>query len=193
MKDIWTKEIIEDAVKHTNNLRQCLIYLGIDPRSSSRNTLKKRIQEFNIDTSHFILKRYNRSYNGETQVCNCCGKEKPVTDFYVRSKNKSGIQSICKECAKSKYNSNRNIRTGNAKLELIKELGGKCATCGIEATVDNYVIFDFHHLNPNEKDYTVNTSKGSLEDMRREAKKCIVMCANCHRLHHHNLKKNGKD
>ena len=34
---------------------------------------------------------------------------------------------------------------------------------------------------------------GSLEDMEKEAKKCVVMCANCHRLHHFNLKRNGKD
>lgn len=192
MKNIWTKEIIEDAVKHTNNIRQCLIYLGIDPRSSSRNTLKKRISEFNIDTSHFILKKYNRTYNGETQICNCCGEEKPITEFYVSSRNKTGIQPTCKECMKSKYNPNRNIRSGNLKLELIRELGGKCVACGTEATIDNYVIFDFHHVNPKEKDFTINSHRGSLSDIKEELKKCVVMCANCHRLYHHNIKKNGK-
>lgn len=97
MKSIWTKENVEDAVRHTSNIRQCLIYLGVDPRSSSRNTLKKKIQEYNIDTSHFVLKNYNRTYNGKTQVCNCCGKEKPITEFYINSRNKTGIQPTCKE------------------------------------------------------------------------------------------------
>lgn len=58
MKSTWTKENVEDAMRHTSNIRQCLIYLGVDPRSSSRNTLKKKIQEYNIDTSHFVLKNY---------------------------------------------------------------------------------------------------------------------------------------
>ena len=193
MKSIWTKENVEDAVKHTSNIRQCLIYLGVDPRSSSRNTLKKRIQEYNIDTSHFVLKSYNRTYNGETQVCNCCGKEKPITEFYINSRNKTGIQPTCKECMKSKYNPNRRAKASEVKLNLIKELGGKCVRCGIEANINNYVIFDFHHIDPSKKDFSINTFNGSLEDMEKEAKKCVVMCANCHRLHHFNLKRNGKD
>ena len=146
MKSIWTKENVEDAVRHTSNIRQCLIYLGIDPRSSSRNTLKKKIQEYNIDTSHFVLKSYNRR-----------------------------------------------AKASEVKLNLIKELGGRCVRCGIEANINNYVIFDFHHIDPSKKDFSINTFNGSLEDMEKEAKKCVVMCANCHRLHHFNLKRNGKD
>ncbi len=48
---------------------------------------------------------------------------------------------------------------------------------------------DFHHIDPREKDF--NPSKAILEfvPMKRileELKKCIVLCSNCHRMHHYN-------
>lgn len=190
MKQIWIKEKIEEAVKNSNNLRQCLLNLGVDPRSSCRNTLKKKIEEFNIDTSHFIKKNYNISYNGETQICSCCKKEKPKEDFYVRSKNKSNIQSICKECNKKKYNKNRNEKGLKEKYNLLLEKGGKCANCGLEVTLNNTVVFDFHHLDENTKTFSITTSRSiKKEDLYTEIKKCIILCSNCHRLHHHNKRK----
>lgn len=64
----------------------------------------------------------------------------------------------------------------------ISILGGKCHKC--ENVFDN-CQYDFHHVDPSEKDFTV--SEGILLGKDRffnEIKKCILLCANCHRLEH---------
>ena len=46
---------------------------------------------------------------------------------------------------------------------------------------------DFHHINPTDKDQTVSeaTARGwSNARLLREIKKCLVVCANCHRWLH---------
>lgn len=40
----------------------------------------------------------------------------------------------------------------NRKVEAILYKGGKCAACGIEYNGENGAIFDFHHINPEEKE-----------------------------------------
>ena len=52
---------------------------------------------------------------------------------------------------------------------------------------------DFHHKNPNEKYIDISDlikNHASIETLSNEIKKCVVLCANCHRkLHHHLLPK----
>ena len=40
----------------------------------------------------------------ETRTCKCCGKEKPVGEFY---KNRIGYTNVCRECASEKRIANR--------------------------------------------------------------------------------------
>lgn len=58
----------------------------------------------------------------------------------------------------------------------------KCARCP-EA---DWVCLDFHHLDPAEKDEAVSklAERVSWERLMEEVKKCIVLCANCHRKEH---------
>ena len=59
----------------------------------------------------------------------------------------------------------------------------KCINCG-----ENHpATFDFHHVNPEEKKYSVNdlVSNKRWARVYEEIKKCIVLCANCHRKHHY--------
>lgn len=64
----------------------------------------------------------------------------------------------------------------------IELLGGKCAKCG---GVFDPCQYDFHHVNPEEKDFTIgeNVLVGK-EKFIMEVNKCILLCANCHRLEH---------
>lgn len=77
-------------------------------------------------------------------------------------------------------------RSRKKRVERMKQaislLGGKCANCG---GVFDSCQYDFHHINPEEKDFTI--SEGILLGKARffeEVKKCILLCANCHRLKH---------
>lgn len=44
---------------------------------------------------------------------------------------------------------------------------------------------DFHHLNPDEKDFEIGVIQSkNLDYVQKEASKCIVLCSNCHRKVH---------
>jgi hypothetical protein len=40
----------------------------------------------------------------------------------------------------------------------------------------------FHHLNPQEKEFglAVSGRTRAIAELRREAEKCVLLCANCH-------------
>ena len=63
----------------------------------------------------------------------------------------------------------------------------KCAKCGFT----HQAALDFHHEDPTEKEYNVNRliSDGRFKKAYEEIEKCIVLCANCHRIHHYKEKK----
>jgi len=66
-----------------------------------------------------------------------------------------------------------------------------CAQCG----QNHPATLDFHHPDPKQKEGTVQkfSSNGQFKRAYEEASKCIVLCANCHRIHHYNERINKKD
>jgi len=71
------------------------------------------------------------------------------------------------------------------KLELIKLAGGACVKCGYSKNIS---AFDFHHRNPDEKDFKLDMRKlsnSSMESILSEFEKCDLLCSNCHREVHH--------
>lgn len=66
-----------------------------------------------------------------------------------------------------------------AKRRLVAEAGGACATCGYDRCV---AALQFHHLDPAAKRFGL-ASRGlarSIESLREEASRCVLLCANCH-------------
>lgn len=67
------------------------------------------------------------------------------------------------------------------KADLASIFGGKCCLCGFNTFQE---ALEFHHVDPKNKEFQL-FSKGhmtkSLEKQIREIKKCILVCANCHR------------
>lgn len=71
------------------------------------------------------------------------------------------------------------------KIKLVEMLGGKCQSCGYNK---NYSALTFHHRNPSEKETTLDLRKlsnNSWIKIEAEAKKCDLLCFNCHMEHHH--------
>ena len=67
-----------------------------------------------------------------------------------------------------------------------------CAICGVR----HPAVIDFHHVDPATKTASVHVLVGNRRyaAAREEIKKCITLCANCHRIHHyeeHQAKKKG--
>lgn len=66
--------------------------------------------------------------------------------------------------------------------EAIEYLGGKCTHC--QQSFPS-IVYDFHHVNPSEKDFILSEHWGDSRDkIWNELDKCILLCANCHRIEH---------
>lgn len=69
------------------------------------------------------------------------------------------------------------------KRALIAMLGGECSKCGYDRCIS---AFDFHHKDSTTKSFEIaNNLTRSLDVLRAEAAKCVLLCANCHREEHH--------
>jgi transposase len=65
------------------------------------------------------------------------------------------------------------------RAAIIAEAGGRCVLCGYDLYVG---ALQFHHVDPRGKHFSLS-GRGltrSLERLREEAKKCVLLCANCH-------------
>lgn len=69
----------------------------------------------------------------------------------------------------------------NTKIKLFEAFGSQCGHCGL---VDDPCIFDFHHVDSNSKDFTIANKIASWELLVEESKKCVMLCAHCHRKVH---------
>lgn len=68
------------------------------------------------------------------------------------------------------------------KIKAIEYKGGKCVRCG---GVFPPRVYDFHHLDPSNKITWSCVFLGwNWERIKTELDKCILLCANCHRLEH---------
>ena len=65
-----------------------------------------------------------------------------------------------------------------------------CVKCG----QNHPATLDFHHIDSSTKEASVNKliKYRAFKRAMEEVKKCVVLCANCHRIHHHDERENKK-
>lgn len=69
--------------------------------------------------------------------------------------------------------------TKNRKLNLISVFHGKCGLCGFD---DFPEALEFHHVDPSQKSFQLSSNNmKSLAEQLKEAKKCFLVCSNCHK------------
>jgi len=83
----------------------------------------------------------------------------------------------CKKCRSERVSQRRR----DLKKKLVDYFGGKCVNpiCSYDRCIG---VLSFHHLDPAKKDFGLS-SKGltqSFEKLLKEAKKCVMVCKNCH-------------
>lgn len=68
------------------------------------------------------------------------------------------------------------------KLRLVDAFGGSCCICSYSEPV----ALDLHHLDPKEKDFSISSWRkaGGWTKLVEEARKCVLVCSNCHRCIH---------
>lgn len=89
----------------------------------------------------------------------------------------------CKKCRVANVKKQRH----RTKQKLVDYFGGKCILCGYNRCTR---ALQFHHLDPNEKDFELSTRglSRSFSILLEEAKKCVLVCANCHMELHDELR-----
>lgn len=87
----------------------------------------------------------------------------------------------CKKCAIDAVK-----RRKKTKELLIMYKGGECQICHYKRYKG---ALEFHHLNPQEKDFAISKDGycRSIEENKREVQKCILVCSNCHKEIHAGL------
>ena len=81
----------------------------------------------------------------------------------------------CRRCRSASVSRRRR----RLKQLLVVEAGGACGLCGYSRCM---AALEFHHLVPAEKAFSLSEEgvTRSLARARAEAKKCVLLCANCH-------------
>ena len=69
-------------------------------------------------------------------------------------------------------------RRWKIKQKMVDLLGGKCSICGYNKCVN---ALEFHHKKDKERAVAKLLKDNSREKVLKEVKKCILLCANCHR------------
>ena len=78
----------------------------------------------------------------------------------------------------TKKNRERKKLHRELKQKLVDIFGGKCVKCGYDRCP---AALDFHHPNPAIKEKSVcSLIDSSFDQAVEEAKKCILLCSNCH-------------
>ena len=128
-----------------------------------------------------LHKNPNQSNILLTKICPICNNEF-TTQYYNRI--------YCYECSPSQKdygNQYQGIKARAIKHQLILYKGGKCEKCGYNKCEG---ALQFHHLDPEKKDFTIGdislSKKIDMNKLYEEIDKCILICANCHAELHYN-------
>lgn len=132
----------------------------------------------------------------ETKICSRCKQEKDATQF---NKKRKALSAYCKNCNieinKEHYQSNKKAYADKRDLykadlrekyiEYKKTLS--CTDCGFSFK-DYPSVCDFHHTEDNKEFDVAEIVRYSWFKFQQEIKKCVPLCANCHRIRHTKLK-----
>ena len=131
------------------------------------------------ETSVARLDKYMTLDGANHKWCNAQKHWQPLSEFYTQKRG--GLQAYCKSCQKTRTHSR------------IIELKQKCVTYKEDICFDcrekfPHYIYDFHHLDPKEKDFKISSLKSlsmPWTKLKAELDKCVLLCAHCHRHRHH--------
>jgi len=110
------------------------------------------------------------------KVCKTCKKQLHIINFYSNGYQPNGKKKYkpnCANCEKQKR-----VEQFLSRIKLIKGFI-HCEFCGYNK---NWAALDFHHKDPTTKENEVAQMKThSIEKLKIEIDKCLLLCANCHR------------
>ena len=129
------------------------------------------------------------------KYCAKCQKNKPLSEFAFKNKQKGWLVSYCKECNreyqrnhyknnKSCYHLKRKEWRTKFRIEIrekvIEYLGTHpCVDCGEK----DFAVLEFDHVRGDKKGNIANliANDTSWHAIKEEINKCDIRCANCHK------------
>jgi transposase len=162
-----TKEQLEPLVARGSSLRAIASELEV-----SVATVRHWVRRYELTTRRMSRLEETREARatGRRSVRAHC-KRHGLTDFRVSS----GGGFRCAKCNSDAVSARRR----RVKAILVEEAGGHCVICGY----DRYPgALHFHHTEPGEKAFILSRRghTRSLAEARDEARKCVLLCSNCH-------------
>lgn len=115
------------------------------------------------------------------RTCRMCKQELDIELFRYKSgqPRKDGLQTACKPCVLNRLREHR--QKMRSLVNRWKEIKG-CSCCGFKG---KHFQLDLDHVDPstkyaqNHRAYEPNWKK---ERIKEELAKCVILCANCHRM-----------
>lgn len=160
------RELLTEIVACELSIRDMAEVLGRSP-ASLRHWLRKHGLE-SARGSRLRVRRTGLPADAAPDLTMC--PEHGPTPFVL---DRDGYQR-CRKCRVDAVVRRR----ARVRTMLIAEAGGACVICGFDAHPS---ALQFHHVDPGQKSFTIrNGDTRSLERMREEARKCVLLCANCH-------------
>ncbi len=140
----------------------------------SPSTVRYWLRKFGLGTHPGRRRAFSieqsRSANGAMRPVLRCRRH---GDVVFKPRPDGGYR--CTRCAQEAVMKRRRA----VKRLLVHEAGGCCSICGYSA---HPAALEFHHLDPGAKAFglSVRGITRSLDDLRAEAAKCVLLCSNCH-------------
>jgi len=167
------KETLEQLIKINKSQREIAQELNC-----SQTNIKYWLKKYNLSTIH---NQYNKQYSNN-KFCPKCETIKTLSEFYKRT-NRDDYNGYCKICS----NEYCIERVKLVKIKMMEYKGNQCEDCHLTIEKSHPCVFDFHHLDPTEKDHNWKHIKYQKWDkIRIELDKCVMLCSNCHRIRHAN-------
>ncbi len=130
------------------------------------------------------------------KYCTTCNIEQPIDNFHKNKNKKDGHSYKCKSCTKlyhkRHYENNKKSYADQAKEYKEKsrdyvrdvKMSSKCSLC----EEDRWFCLDFHHIDTNKEHNISDMVKNrySIDRIKEEIKKCMIVCKNCHAEIHYN-------
>jgi hypothetical protein len=131
-----------------------------------------RSEKYFVQKNPSVFPKRRRRADGtfEPLVCTCtyCGRQ------YTYENRRGHTKLLCNSCRSAGGSPRHEI-----KRRLLELRGGRCQLCGYDRCP---AVLTFHHVDPSTKKFIFAGSHSrSWESQVREALKCVVLCANCHR------------
>lgn len=108
---------------------------------------------------------------------------KSLARYYANKEGSAEKARSWRESNKEYIRNKQRETKQRRKLQAIEYKGGRCEHCGNKY---HPAVFEFHHKDPDIK--IKDPSKmltHSWKALEKELDKCLLLCANCHRLEHH--------